>query len=237
MCPPKQEYKFSQIGLRFGMIVSQWPWSLGFSLYSLFLALGYIGCTGAFNPFIFVIGFGLLVLNCYSWSLLLKPLIAVRPHGVAIRIGQFYCVLGFLTWITSVLLHIEVSTTPLVRWNLGDAGIDRVVYQTRSPKFADSPFIRIRLKLSPCPVGIGLPSLSRGRLRDGSVLTMSWPTWGIFVSSVLPVLVMRELNRCRIRPLNCRQCEYDLTGNVSGTCPECGCATESLRKKDCKMGP
>lgn len=26
----------------------------------------------------------------------------------------------------------------------------------------------------------------------------------------------------------CRRCSYDLTGNVSGRCPECGCVTESL---------
>jgi hypothetical protein len=26
-----------------------------------------------------------------------------------------------------------------------------------------------------------------------------------------------------IRPGHCRRCAYDLTGNVSGVCPECGC--------------
>ncbi|MEW6253162.1 MAG: hypothetical protein AB1716_21195 [Planctomycetota bacterium] len=35
----------------------------------------------------------------------------------------------------------------------------------------------------------------------------------------------------------CRACGYDLTGNVSGRCPECGCATESLEKEECQMGP
>jgi hypothetical protein len=36
---------------------------------------------------------------------------------------------------------------------------------------------------------------------------------------------------------HCSNCGYDLTGNVSGVCPECGCATESLGKEDCDMGP
>jgi len=35
----------------------------------------------------------------------------------------------------------------------------------------------------------------------------------------------------------CPQCGYDLTGNVSGRCPECGCATKSLGKEECEVGP
>ena len=32
----------------------------------------------------------------------------------------------------------------------------------------------------------------------------------------------------RLRLMNCGQCGYDLTGNVSGTCPECGTVVEKL---------
>ena len=35
----------------------------------------------------------------------------------------------------------------------------------------------------------------------------------------------------------CRTCGYDLTGNESGVCPECGCATKNLGKGDSAMGP
>jgi hypothetical protein len=35
----------------------------------------------------------------------------------------------------------------------------------------------------------------------------------------------------------CLECGYDLTGNVSGRCPECGCAMESLAKEDREVGP
>jgi len=35
----------------------------------------------------------------------------------------------------------------------------------------------------------------------------------------------------------CVECGYDLTGNVSGVCPECGCATKSLGKEECEVGP
>ena len=33
---------------------------------------------------------------------------------------------------------------------------------------------------------------------------------------------IREVIRSRDRPGLCRNCQYDLTGNVSGVCPECG---------------
>jgi len=35
----------------------------------------------------------------------------------------------------------------------------------------------------------------------------------------------------------CEECGYCLRGNVSGTCPECGCATKSLGKEECEVGP
>lgn len=38
--------------------------------------------------------------------------------------------------------------------------------------------------------------------------------------------------RRRIPPGHCRACSYDLTGNTSGTCPECGTAIEPIRRAD-----
>ena len=35
----------------------------------------------------------------------------------------------------------------------------------------------------------------------------------------------------------CLKCGYDLRGQTEPRCPECGCATESLGKEDCDMGP
>jgi len=35
-------------------------------------------------------------------------------------------------------------------------------------------------------------------------------------------------DRCRVRPGQCRRCGYDLTGNVSGRCPECGAAMRAM---------
>jgi hypothetical protein len=43
--------------------------------------------------------------------------------------------------------------------------------------------------------------------------------------SFLVVIVTDELGRPARRPGHCQNCGYNLTGNVSGRCPECGKAT------------
>jgi hypothetical protein len=45
--------------------------------------------------------------------------------------------------------------------------------------------------------------------------------WGMYVAT-------RTRRRPRRPRATCLACGYNLTGNVSGRCPECGCATESL---------
>lgn len=50
--------------------------------------------------------------------------------------------------------------------------------------------------------------------------------------------VERKAVRSILRSMNrCDQCGYDTGQGGSSTCPECGCATESLGKEDCDMGP
>jgi hypothetical protein len=38
----------------------------------------------------------------------------------------------------------------------------------------------------------------------------------------IPTALLWWLDRRRIPPGHCQKCSYDLTGNVSGICPECG---------------
>jgi hypothetical protein len=48
------------------------------------------------------------------------------------------------------------------------------------------------------------------------------PLWIPFVVLAVPTALLWSLDRRRIPPGHCRKCGYNLTGNVSGICPECG---------------
>jgi hypothetical protein len=56
------------------------------------------------------------------------------------------------------------------------------------------------------------------------LISVSFPVVGAVFGVVETLLGRREAARQRrlIYP-HCVQCGYDLTGNESGTCPECGC--------------
>lgn len=62
-----------------------------------------------------------------------------------------------------------------------------------------------------------------GREFDTEALVMPWPVAAL-AAALLPLAsAVRLLSLRRKRQSGlCRSCEYDLTGNTSGTCPECG---------------
>ena len=55
-----------------------------------------------------------------------------------------------------------------------------------------------------------------------SQLTVIVPLWIGFTIVAIPTAFLWWRDRGRIRPGHCQHCGYDLTGNVSGRCPECG---------------
>jgi hypothetical protein len=75
----------------------------------------------------------------------------------------------------------------------------------------------------------------------GVVYNLAWPRWGIhiwrfqsgdwhlqlplwtpFLLVAIPTALLWWRDRRCIPPGHCRECGYNLTGNVSGVCPECG---------------
>ena len=58
----------------------------------------------------------------------------------------------------------------------------------------------------------------------GGSYAIRFPHWFLaMLLMVLPVLVVRK--RLKVRAGHCRNCDYDLTGNQTGQCPECGAKT------------
>lgn len=59
---------------------------------------------------------------------------------------------------------------------------------------------------------------------DGSVSYLHLPLWVPLLLVALPTAFLWWRDR-RVPPGHCLQCGYDLTGNTSGVCPECGRAS------------
>ena len=53
------------------------------------------------------------------------------------------------------------------------------------------------------------------------------PLYAVFAAVAIPTLLVWWFGRKRVKPGACA-CGYDLTGNVSGRCPECGTATGAV---------
>lgn len=124
-------------------------------------------------------------------------------------------------WQRSVLLLLLVTlacTGGLWAWSYS------VVYELYAFHPSEDSVLRHRLNLSTIefsvwPAHVGCLVLST-RLESYLVL---YPHCGYLVGGeVLAVLLLLRM-RTRGAALNmCRYCGYDLTGNASGVCPECG---------------
>jgi hypothetical protein len=54
------------------------------------------------------------------------------------------------------------------------------------------------------------------------------PLLGVLILLAIPTVLLWWADRRRIAPGHCRNCGYDMTGNVSGRCPECGTAVPPI---------
>lgn len=52
--------------------------------------------------------------------------------------------------------------------------------------------------------------------------TVTVPCWIPLLLVAIPTAILWWLDRRRIPPGHCQRCGYDLTGNVTGVCSECG---------------
>jgi len=61
---------------------------------------------------------------------------------------------------------------------------------------------------------------------------VSVPLWCPLLATIIPAAVFWWTDRRRYPTAHCQHCGYDLTGNVSGRCPECGTAVGDNKPAD-----
>jgi len=59
-------------------------------------------------------------------------------------------------------------------------------------------------------------------MEDIPITGVGIPLWLLFLIAAIPTTFLFWRDRRSIPPGYCQECGYDLTGNVSGRCPECG---------------
>ncbi len=64
---------------------------------------------------------------------------------------------------------------------------------------------------------------------DVSASSIEMPALWLAMASIVPTGLLWWIDRKRHPPGHCPHCGYDLTGNESGVCPECGRAAEASR--------
>jgi hypothetical protein len=83
---------------------------------------------------------------------------------------------------------------------------------------------------SASPYGFCWPFADIQPSPKGSVVHL--PLWLPLLVLAIPTAYIWHRDRRRYPPGHCQKCGYDLTGNESGKCPECGgpCKTDKVTK-------
>jgi hypothetical protein len=88
----------------------------------------------------------------------------------------------------------------------------------------DSSLEGCEFHVSPVPrqMAFDYGDWSRLVCHSGQYWDVTIPFWMLLVLAALPTAFLWWRDRRSIPPGHCRKCGYNLTGNVSGRCPECG---------------
>jgi hypothetical protein len=145
-------------------------------------------------------------------------------HDLALRLDSGYWVLALAKSDATVrdpelandVRKIDESEGPVYHYLL----IGRLPLDPSTYEFAKTGHLGFAFALQP-----DTPDVGSG---TGRVVAIAAPAWSfILLTAILPVcwaISARRRFRQR-REGRCRKCLYDLTGNTTGVCPECGAPT------------
>jgi hypothetical protein len=155
-----------------------------------------------------------------------------RPAAAVIYVGRGFGTAALILWVLSMLLSIQIKASPNDAWILGSGALRHELFSTirGAPRFANAPSVNVRFDPTLMPLGGTYRAMGSGP--GVSSRTVSWSTWPLPAATLLPAVVLGRLRRERIPVGRCLKCEYDLTGNMSGRCPECG---EAFDRESCPV--
>ena len=138
------------------------------------------------------------------------------------------CSLSALLWGASLFWHVIYWGQPtVITLRSGVVGIGH----------NDFPFNGWNIQWRPLEwgqaFGFTLPGWRFGPNTSGA---MRIPLWIPTTLLLLPVVFWWRRDRRRIRPGCCLRCGYDLTGNTSGVCSECGEKLTPVSKAPSRQG-
>jgi hypothetical protein len=155
-----------------------------------------------------------------------------RTCRVLVAIGLAGCLLTFIAWMLSARWTVgydtEYWTLSIGSGRIGLGVNNDIIRGVRGFKPVDPRWIFVDWWDFPAEslssprggdFGLCLPGVSRGPTHSGAGL----PCWVIATMFATPPAVMWWRSR-RMPAGHCQKCGYNLTGNVSGRCPECGTA-------------
>lgn len=131
-------------------------------------------------------------------------------------------------WLLSGWWSTTISTGR--RWNVfvwaGVISIETIPEQFAG-YWADAPPVGVYRSDEPFQLGWTLPHTADcAQSTVGAWWELNIPLWMVFLAVCAPLILAlyRRLHR-RAAPGTCARCGYNLTGNLSGRCPECGLPT------------
>ena len=159
-----------------------------------------------------------------------------RPPRALITLGKVLAVAAATIWLVSLAMTVRWKVSNSEAWVFGGGQIEHIHYRGKPP-IANDRDVSFEL-VSPTEFpGTLLMSMFGGgvSMGDGRRFTSRSVHWGTFAPLacvLMPTWLLHRLRKARIPPRCCVHCEYDLTGNVSGRCPECGEPFERREQED-----
>jgi hypothetical protein len=139
--------------------------------------------------------------------------------------GAVVCVLSIALWWVTLYWTMHLNTTSLsIRISEGGISVFGTGWYLQHERADEATVVIERCNEAPrlwLPYAHG-PFYMRGRLITQWIVII--PMWLLFLIGFVPFVWLARRD-WRIPPGCCRECGYNLTGNVSGTCPECGTPT------------